>query len=290
MTLRGLFAFIAVCLLATASISQTIEEPQDFEAILAADQADGRVRLISAETPAQTLWAFPPESAKPDAYKPTDAKKVEFEGKTCILVSYHGRVRLIRFEDQKVLKDYPSLGSCHSVEMLPDGKLVSANSNHNTLRLHLDAEKFFDLPLTFAHGVVWDKAGDCLWAVGDELYQVRYEKDSLSIVEKFSLPGSPSGHDLFPVAHSRNLLVSDNEALYIFSPEKKSFATLSTIRAIKSASRAKDGSAWITEPMKIEGAAPWHSDTIARIEGDQITTRITLPGARFYKARWWQGR
>lgn len=271
-----------------SAFSQSITEPPEFGAILVADQADSRIRLLTPENDPQTLWAFPPESEKGDQFKPTDAKRVVFEGVTHILAAYHGRVRLIRFHDRKVIKDFPSLPSCHSAELLPDGNLVTVNSNAGKLRLHVSAEQYTDHELLFAHGVSWDRAHTQLWALGDALYLYRYENGRLALQDQFPLPLAKSGHDLFPLHEGEALFVSNTPALFRFSIETKKFETISTILAIKSASQAQDGSIWITEPKQIPGAAAWQTDSVAQIQGDRIQKRLIRSGSRYYKARWWQ--
>lgn len=260
-------------------------------ALLCADQADNRIRLVNPLTPRDhkaTLWCYPPEDEKPINYRPTDAKRVEFEGEVFVLAAYHGRVQLVRFRDYKLVKDFSTYSSCHSAELLPDGSIVSVSSDHGTLRLHHSADEFVDLKLPYAHGVAWDKARKCLWVLGDCLYQFDYTEGKLSLGSKFKLPRTPTGHDLFPLREGSKLLVSNNDALFLFDIAKKEFETVSELKEIKSASQHADGSIWVSDPKDIGGAYDWQSDAIIPVIPEGAAIRYTIDGARFYKARWWQ--
>jgi hypothetical protein len=259
-------------------------------AILCADQADNRIRLIDPLALGDrnaTLWSYPAEDETPLSYRPTDAKRVEIDGEVFILAAYHGRVQLVRFRDSKLIKDFSTYSSCHSAELLPDGAIVTVSSNDAVLRLHHSAEDFVDFDLPYAHGVTWDKARQCLWVLGDLLYQFDYRDGGLSLANKFALPLTPTGHDLFPLREEAKLLVSNNDALFLFDIEKKEFETVSELREIKSASQRVNGSIWVSDPTVIAGAESWQSDGIISV-GQGADKRYTIDGARFYKARWWQ--
>ncbi len=265
--------------------------PVETQAILMADQADNRIRLfdpLAADNQKSTLWCYPADNQPPLRDKPTDAKRVEYEGVVYVLAAYHGRVRLVRFGDQKLIKDYPSYSSCHSAELLPDGNIVTANSNHGMLRLHRSEQDYADLKIPYAHGVTWDRARNCLWAVGDFLYRIDYRDGKLVIDEKFQLPLTPTGHDLFPLREDAKLLVSNNDALFLFDIATEEFSQISALPHIKSASQHADGSIWVSDPTEIEGAASWQSDSVLVVQPKTPEKRYTREPSRFYKARWWQ--
>lgn len=234
-----------------------------------------------------TLWSYPAEDADQFEYVPTDAKRVEWDGVVYVLAAYHGRVQMVRFKDRKLVKDFPAYGSCHSAELLPDGTIVTANSNHGMLRLHRSAEDFVDLKLPRAHGVTWDRERQCLWALGDYLYRINFD-GQLTIEKKFALPQSPTGHDLFPLREEAKLLVSNNAALFLFDIATERFDLVSALNEIKSASQNWDGTIWITDPAKLEDAEPWQSDSLLCVRPNKPEVRYRHGGAKFYKARWWQ--
>ena len=265
--------------------------PTSSPAFLCADQADNRIRLFNPFAAGErkpTLWSYPPEDGAALKWLPTDAKRVEIDGVAYLLAAYHGRVQLVRFEDGKLIRDLSSYSSCHSAELLPDGTIVSANSNHGKLRHHLADQKFSDLELPYAHGVTWDKSRKCLWALGDVLYRFAYADGKLSLEKKFPLPISPTGHDLFPLRDEAKLLVSNNEALFLFDIATSKFETVSELHSIKSASQHQDGTIWVSDPEDVKGAASWQSDAVLRVRPAEPKLGYRSRGTRFYKARWWQ--
>lgn len=259
-------------------------------AILGADQQDNRIRLFNPFAPGDRkpdLWSYPEASQPAHKYKPTDAKRVDTEGTAHVLAAYHSRVCLVRFSDHKVLRDFPSLSSCHSAELLPDGTIASANSNHGILRHHHSDSDHTDLKLPYAHGVTWDRERNCLWAVGDKLYRYRLQADKLTLAGSFPLPDDPTGHELFPLRSEPKLLVSNNLALYLFDIPTSRFEKISALHEIKSASQHIDGTIWATDPANIEGSASYQTHTITRIRPAKPPLAYTTKGSKFYKARWW---
>lgn len=287
LTILALRGFADVAEQAKAHSEITEQTP----ALLCIDQADNRVWLFDpygTDDSKSTLWSYPAEGEKPHKYMPTDAKRVEVDGVVHVLIAYHGRVQLVRFKDRKCIKDFPAYGSCHSAELLPDGTIVTANSNDGMLRLHRSAEDFVDLKLPYAHGVTWDKTRGCLWAVGDFLYRLSVTADQLTVEEKFELPLDPTGHELFPLRDEAKLLVSNEAALFLFDIASKKFETVSEIKEIKSASQHLDGTIWAMHPTAIKGGKSWQSDTVVRVQPKAPEMRYRHPGSKFYKVRWWQ--
>ncbi|MFT5904873.1 MAG: hypothetical protein ACI9E1_000461 [Cryomorphaceae bacterium] len=278
---------IFVALLAFVTNIAIAEEKS---ALLCADQADNRIRLVellSKNEPNRTLWCYPADDGKAFPLRPTDAKRVEIKGEVHILAAYHGRVKLIRFKDKKIIKDYPAPDSCHSAELLPDGNIVTASSNDETLRVHRSAEDFTDTKLPYAHGVVWDKKAKQIWALGDALYRFNYTDGKLLLAKKYKFPMTPTGHDLFPMRDGKKLLVSNNDALFLFDLKAETFEKISGLREIKSVSEHQDGSIWASDPKDMEKSGSWQSDSVIQIR-PEANKRYTNKGAKFYKARWWQ--
>lgn len=260
-------------------------------ALLLADQADRRIRLVNpmAEKEEKALiWCYPPENEAALQWSPTDAKRVTFKDELLILAAYHGRVQLVRYRDGLLVKDFPAYPSCHSAEILPDGTIATANSNDGKLRLHFTAERFTDYELPYAHGLAWDKKRRCLWALGDQLYSFDYRDQKLVPKEAFPLPMSPTGHDLFPLRKRDALLVSNNEALFIFDLGSEEFEKISALREIKSASEHADGTIWVSDPKNLEGMRDWQSNAVKQVRPSGNQRHFVIKGTRFYKARWWQ--
>lgn len=90
-----------------------------------------------------------------------------------------------------------------------------------------------------------------------------------------------------PLRDERKLLVSNNDALYLFDIETQKVELVSDLRAIKCASQHLDGTLWASDPTEIEGAATWKSDAILRVRPKEPPQRYQNHGCRFYKARSW---
>lgn len=259
-------------------------------ALLCSGQTDNRIRLINPLSKTErktTLWSYPTDDGRPSPHYPRDAKRVELDGEVHILISYKGIVRLVRFKDKKVIKNYVTHQSCHSAEILPDGTIISVSSTDKKLRVHRSEDDFTDLDLPYAHGVVWDKKGQQLWVLGDVLYRFNYIKEKLVLVKKYTLPMTPTGHDLFPMRNGKKLLVSNNDALFLFDLKAETFEKISGLREIKSVSEHQDGSIWASDPKDMEKSGSWQSDSVIQIR-PEANKRYTNKGAKFYKARWWQ--
>lgn len=127
----------------------------------------------------------------------------------------------------------------HSIELLPSGHIVIANSTGNSLRLFYTnnllsggdpdkAQTFVDFTLDGAHGVLWDPAYNVLWAIGEyELcaYLVQGEGDSLTLVQDTSrgctfAENRRGGHDLSPdYTDTRYLYLTVNACVMRFDKQ-----------------------------------------------------------------------
>ncbi len=289
--LKPALCFIAISMNPAPARFTTPEAPPEETAILCADQADNRIKLIRLSDPAKptVIWRHPDTPDKRGPYMPTDAKRVVVQGVVHILASYHQRVQLVRFADKKLIRDYPAPPSCHSAECLPDGTIVTANSTDEKLRLHFSAAEYLDYPLPYAHGACWDHQRQQLWALGDKLHLYDYKDRKLNLKKSHPLPGAPTGHELFPVANADKLFVSNTENLSVFDIKAAKFHVLLSIADIKCASVCPDAKTWITQPKSIPAAQSWQTDTITSVASiAEEQQRHTIPLARFYKARWWQ--
>ncbi len=273
-------------------------------AIMACEQKSARLLLLDPETDwndeRALLWEWSPARSEAISHRHhewfsnlTDGKRVL--GGTHVLVSASGGgVAMVRLADKAAVFHAYAGGNTHSVELLPDGNLVSASSTGGYLRIFCTAGaaakgpehvKYVDMPIKDAHGVVWQASAQRLWAVGGaNLLRCRYSgnrrRPSLEVEATFTLPGAGGGHDLFPVPGSKRLFVT-GEHVWTFDPKTETFAEVSRLRGIKSISQRGRGGPIIM----MEATESWWSDSIRYKDGRE---RLTLDGARFYKARWWQ--
>src|SRR5262249_54295850 len=128
-----------------------------------------------------------------DDCRPTDG------GKTVMISSSGGAVALVDRATGKALW-YARVPNAHGIELLPEGRVVAASSVSNTGNRLMVFDRTVpdvlvaEVPLTSAHGVVWDEGRKRLWALGGrELHRYTLKdwstkSPSLALESKFELP------------------------------------------------------------------------------------------------------
>ncbi len=127
----------------------------------------------------------------------------------------------------------------HSIEILPGGNIVIANSTGATVRLfqtselkngnRVGSQSYVDYDLIGAHGVLWDPEYEVLWALGDDelvAYMV-WEKNGKEVLESIPDMGirlpenGDGGHDLSAdLTDIRYLYLTVNSRVYRFDKEE----------------------------------------------------------------------
>ena len=256
------------------------------------------------------LWRWHPDSSGMppevrDRFRGVNECKPVMGGK-CVLITSSwrgGGLALIRRSDKKTLYVATKVSNAHSGEMLPDGNIVAASSGEKGFlrvfkvnRADLDAGKLqpeqpvgADVPLRWAHGVVWDRKRACLWALGGyEILQLTYthENDApaLKVAARVVLP-ERGGHDLFPMlGDDDRLMVSTFRKNWLFNPETKTFAAFGRMTRgnVKSMSRLPAHDLLVTVAAEKSSHAP----ALLFTDAKGVETRVVVDGATFYKARW----
>lgn len=294
--------FAAMLITANLTAWGDVRIPQNSTGIMCCEQYGRRVLLMDENVdwnqPSAILWEWPTKHCEQIAPEHrmwfanvTDAKRV-MNGTHVIVSASGGGVALVRMEDKHVVFYALADGNTHSIELLPDGNLVSASSTGSYLRVFctdtavshppLDV-KYSDVPLDDAHGVAWDFQKQRLWAIGGtDLVRYQYNGDranpQLTEDAKFELPDA-GGHDLFPVPGTRKLFLTAGNS-WTFDTENESFEPIPSIGGPKSISQREPGGPIIV----MEATEVWWSDTIRFVGEDR---KMTLNKAKFYKARWW---
>jgi len=269
--------------------------------VLACEQAGARIVLLDSardwSDPGAIVWAW---SAKDDPAIPedhvawfsfpSDAKRV-LGGEFVLTVASGGGVALISVADRSAAWHAYAGGNPHSADVLPDGNIVVASSTGDFIALFARATGAnsdpVKLPFRFTHGACWDAERERLWVVGlEDLASYRYvggpEAPSLVEETRFRLP-EDDGHDLFPIPGTEKLWITTHSRIWTFDVEDEEFtpyAPLPEAESVKSVSMAgPDG-----RVMMMRAEEQWWSDSAwFPLEG----RKNTLPGARFYKVRWW---
>jgi len=285
---------------------------------LGSDQNGNKVILFSNKnadkSETQVDWKFE------TAFPPTDAKRVDVKNRISVIISTHGRVYETpqNFKGKFTFADVHK--SCHSIEKLPDGNLISASSNDNLLTIHYAPKdhnqdsrvlsKSIDFPFEDAHGVVFDRQRNLIWALGSYIGKFEYVSDPnhprLNLLDLYQLPVTESdapaacdphqkcadkiihsgGHDIFP-DHKGDLLITSHQAILKLEIGKFALAKeIYSMCAIKSImSNANNGEIFYTSPQDIPGYQSWQTDTVVSLDHGPV---IRMAGAKFYKVRLWQ--
>ncbi len=229
---------------------------------------------------------------------PSEAKYV-LNGSHLLGCFSSGAVVLIRIADKDlVFYAYQGVGSNpHSVEILPDGNIVCSSSWDSKLSVYSRHENivFFDggmlnrsdIHMNSAHGVIWDKKREILWAIGmDSLVSFEYnfdKRDPALIRSKGYLLPDRGGHDLSAVPGKDALYLTTENGIWVFDIPGADFDRFEPgprMKNVKSISQAVEGG----EIILIKATERWYSNTI-QVAGKR--KHYSRKGARFYKARWW---
>jgi len=204
-----------------------------------------------------------------------------------------GGIALIRISDKKTVYYANAVGASnpHSIELLPDGNIVSASSTGNYLALykvdtlHVPGAIYKKITVADAHNIVWDNKNQVLWtATGNQLKAFKYNQScsdpDLTENETITIPGSGS-HDLFPVYNENALWLSNTNNVYKFDVASKKFSQAATSfqASIKSVSSGPSGFPTIILNPKEQ----WWTDEVTDFGGNSI---FLMTGLKIYKARW----
>jgi len=274
-------------------------------AIVCTEQRKTEILLMDStrpwDAPEAVLWRWSPLEAA-DIPKPhkgwfsnvSECKWV-LNGEQVMVTASGGAVALVRISDKKVMFYALAGGNTHSAELLPDGNIVAAASTGNFLKILIPPVPFttpenvkeVTIPYSDTHGVVWDRRQQLLWVLGGaELTAFKYNFDrqnpQLTQAAVFR-PGPDDfhGHDLFPVAGTDSLFLTGvyKHLVLEFNTVTHQFKTLRESAADVKSVTLNPATGEIIYQSPSES---WWTDTILSFDGK----RRTLPGARFYKARW----
>ena len=274
--------------------------------ILVCEQATASVLLMDADQdwalPEAVIWSWHPlkDPTLTDEQRGwfsnlTDAKPIRAGQKIVVCASGGGAAIVDKQTSRAVAVIYVGANP-HSVEVLPDGRIIIASSHGDKLSLWdvNRGEIIQAVDLIDAHGVAWDTKRRCLWALGGkQLKRYHYDKGAGRLLEQsvIDLPVTQAskqyprhgGHDLTKVPGQDAYFVSDMDHLWRFDRYTKSFAPLPqrhAMKLVKSISQSgEDGPILV-----LQATDRWHASGPRLIDDSKVWN---MPGARIYKARWW---
>lgn len=234
-----------------------------------------------------------PELYRTQYFRTIDECKSVNNGSQILITSSSSGVALIDKSTKKVLF-YAQVGNAHSVELLPNDRIVvagSTNAKGNRLELfeiNQSETPLFRDSLYSGHGAVWDDQKQLLYALGfDELraYQLENwasDRPSLKRVSTWKIPGE-GGHDLVSMPNAPNkLILSEHHSVWLFdkTTEKfEPFPPLANREDIKGISlHPKSG-----RLAYIQAETSWWSNRVYLTNPDQW---FSFPTIRLYKTRW----
>lgn len=232
-----------------------------------------------------------PESLK-GTFATTDECKPLEGGKRLLVCSSSGGCALLEIPSGKAIW-WARVANAHSIESLPGNGIAvasSVGSGGNKVVFFDSAvpeKPVAEIPLSSAHGLVWDDGRAGLWALGlKELIFLQKPKDGSSkgfqAVARHPLPDE-DGHDLRPLPRSPDLLVSTQSHVWRFDRETGRFREdpdLKDRREAKSIDvHPETGTILITQAM----GGNWWTNFVELLNP---AGKLVLEQERIYKARW----
>jgi hypothetical protein len=255
-----------------------------------------RFRGAAAEILERRNWEAKTSQGLPSAMVPLfatmdDCKPIDGGSKVLVTSSAGGVAIIDRSTGDTEF--YATVPDAHSAEVLPGNRLVVVSSNPDQRLVVFDrstsGEELFSVPLASGHGAYWEETERTLWALGRRELHAYALTDWETSRPSIRLSGyvrelpSDNGHDLVSVPNSRVLIVTTVEQVLTFDPTTNEFAVYSGMgseRDVKSVSvHPTNGRVAFVKADPEE----WWSQTIRFLDPPG---QLTLPGDRFYKARW----
>lgn len=264
--------------------------------IILSEQSENKVAIVDVTT-SEIVWEWVPSRQIDIAPEHagwfrnmSDAKPVK-NREYILACASGGGVALIRIADKRTMFYAYAGGNTHSIELMPDGNIVSASSTGNLMRIFIyndndypDNVKHVDYYLFDGHNLVWDDKRQLLYTVSDNLFtSYQYESGSqpaLAVKDSMALPEGHA-HDLYWDFKKKNLLLSSDKSLFAISiPGIKATRMPGTVvNNIKSISTGPKGYPTIV----IQPKESWWTDEVLDINGRSIFKK---KGLKIYKARW----
>ena len=196
-----------------------------------------RVHIVdyykSNDSESEIIWTWdahlskdlPPEYINSKFNHVADCKAIN-NGDKIMVCSSSGAIAIINIED-KAVEFYADVPQAHSIELLPNNKIVAAASTHTdgnklmVFDIDNSNELQFSDSLYSAHGVVWDEKRNSLFALGyDVLREYKIENEiKLVLKEEWKIPGR-GGHDLLLAPNGDNLYLTESTGAWTFEDRK----------------------------------------------------------------------
>ena len=293
--------FLLACLAASRGVA-AVEFGNGF--LIAEEQKSGSFVVIDGRNEGVPAWSWEwnpardpgiPKSEVYDFRAPSDGKVLATSaGPSLLAVSSGGNFAEVSFATGKAICFGKVGGNPHSIAKLPGEGLYAIASSvlHAVTVVDVAGNPFAPekqrktaYSLKSAHGVEWDGARRCLWALGGtNLVRFAFDASAKTLQpaasHDFRPVGGGGGHDLSPDGAGGYFLTTLKNLLH-FDPETGTFVKVCGKGDIKSFSR---NPAWGDAYVVVREV--WWTDRILVRAGWEERVIGPYPGARFYKARW----
>lgn len=268
-----------------------------------AEQSKRAIAIVDANT-GDMVWSWDPYMAgipleHLDFFiNPSEVKPV-YNKKYILMTASGGGVALVRINDCKLMfYGYAGINP-HSVEVLPDGNIVTASSTGNQLSVFVvDTMKVFcsanqTLELKDAHNVVWDKKRKQIYTAASmeksdgqrcvALYSLKYNNNKnmpeLTDMKCINVLENDRGpHDLFPVdGEMDKLWLTTLNYIWKYDVEKNEFEKAYDIKDIKSIDNVGDNI------IMLKPTEEWWAEGLLDKNGKSL---FFMEGKKIYKGRW----
>ena len=265
----------------------------DSELIVAVEQKEVRYVVLDPEAKDGFYWQWSPAEdglvgAWADNFGNPSEAKPKPNGRL-LVGACSGAITCLDMRTKKA--EFIALAraaNLHSCELLPDGRVVAACSDGNSVVLiDVPASPFEPqeqrqkkYSLTQAHGAVWRNGR--LYAIGQS-HVVEYDYDAkgfdLREVRRFDFTKAGCGmwgHDML-ADKDGNLVFTTHEAVGKVEPDTGKIVKLEDREVVKGYASRADGVRIYCIPRE-----SWWTDTLELSDGREVKR----PGCRFYKSRW----
>ncbi|MFN3408905.1 MAG: DUF6528 family protein [Limisphaerales bacterium] len=255
--------------------------------------------MLTCNGPVTKLWSWRAKDREElpaglrGAFGTTDECKPVSGGRQILITSSGGGCALVDYPSGAV-RWHGRAHNAHSAELLPNHRVVvaasvgAAGNRLLVFDLARPGEPLTEASLESAHGVIWDEARQCLWALGFstlEAYELRdwqSQKPTLQRVASHPLP-DPDGHDLQAVPGSDDLLITTGAKVFLFDRNNTTFRPHPELRDREHVKSVSIHPATGRVVFVQAEAGRWWSGTL-RFLNPAAETALT--GERIYKARW----
>ncbi len=208
-------------------------------------------------------------------------------GDVVLVVASEGFTGVVAYPSGELLFRAHGKGNLHSIELLPDGRILTVGSDGNVVRVYTDPDTYTEFYADFPHGVLYDPERDWVWVLARHSLTAYDVNDFSSPVQTFTFPADMvEGHDLAPVYGDTNRLF-----LTVLSGAFVYDKTANTVSRFSPCKRAHvkgignlPGTNTVFCVMPNGYYMPWCSDKIYRYEEGE-ETEISVPDTAIYKLR-----